>query len=124
MSRLFTETPDQEERLAKLNSSYVCGVRVRGDRREVSVALIDNTTGVEYHRAYHAESYSAALDAALASVTSKPKSTAEIAADSAALADENARLRALVEQLKSSQPTDATAMQEAAPAITRKRSTT
>lgn len=100
MTRVFAETPQQAEQLEKLNSSYVTGVRVRNDTRDCCVTLIDNVTGQEYHHGYHPESHSKALDMALATVAGKPRTAAEVAADAMALADENAKLRELVEQLK------------------------
>lgn len=117
MTRVFAETPQQAERLEKLNSSYVTGIRVRNDIRECCVTLVDNVTGQEYHRGFHPESYSKALDVALETVSGKPRTAAEVAADAVALADENAKLRELVEQLKArgSEPAPA---QEEAPATT------
>lgn len=127
MTRVFTETASQSERLDKLNSSYITGMRVRnGDVRECCVTLIDNVTGKEYHRGYHPESYSKALDAALATVTDKPKTTAEIAAEAVGLADENAKLRELVEQLKARTQEPASMQDEvaAAPSPSRRRAGT
>ena len=117
MTRVFAETPQQAERLENLNSSYVTGVRVRNDIRECCVTLVDNVTGQMYHRGFHPESYSKALDIALETVSNKPRTVAEVAADAVALADENAKLRELVEQLKArgSEPAPA---QEEAPATT------
>lgn len=123
MTRVFAETPSQSERLDKLNSSYITGMRIRNDIRECCVTLIDNVTGNEYHRGYHPESYSKALDAALETVTGKPRTTAEIAADAVALADENAKLRDLVEQLRLRGAEQPAAQEEAAaPSPTRRRS--
>ncbi len=123
MTRVFAETPSQSERLEKLNSSYITGMRIRNDIRECCVTLIDNVTGNEYHRGYHPESYSKALDAALETVTGKPRTTAEIAADAVALADENAKLRDLVEQLRLRGAEQPAAQEEAAaPTPTRRRS--
>lgn len=123
MTRVFAETPSQSERLEKLNSSYITGMRIRNDIRECCVTLIDNVTGNEYHRGYHPESYSRALDAALETVTGKPRTTAEIAADAVALADENAKLRDLVEQLRLRGAEQPAAQEEAAaPSPTRRRS--
>jgi hypothetical protein len=123
MTRVFAETPSQSERLEKLNSSYITGMRIRNDIRECCVTLIDNVTGNEYHRGYHPESYSKALDAALETVTGKPRTTAEIAADAVALADENAKLRDLVEQLRLRGAEQPAAQEEAAaPSPTRRRS--
>lgn len=123
MTRVFAETPSQSERLEKLNSSYITGMRIRNDIRECCVTLIDNVTGNEYHRGYHPESYSKALDVALETVTGKPRTTAEIAADAVALADENAKLRDLVEQLRLRGAEQPAAQEEAAaPSPTRRRS--
>lgn len=123
MTRVFAETPSQSERLEKLNSSYITGMRIRNDIRECCVTLIDNVTGNEYHRGYHPESYSKALDAALETVTGKPRTTAEIAADAVALADENAKLRDLVEQLRLRGAEQPAAQEEAAATSpTRRRS--
>ena len=123
MTRVFAETPSQSERLEKLNSSYITGMRIRNDIRECCVTLIDNVTGNEYHRGYHPESYSKALDAAPETVTGKPRTTAEIAADAVALADENAKLRDLVEQLRLRGAEQPAAQEEAAaPSPTRRRS--
>ena len=114
MTRVFSETAEQAERLEKLNSSYVCGTHVRDNVRQCSVALVDNVSGQRYHVGYHPESYSLALDAALATVSSRPKTTAEVAAQAVELADENAKLRQLVEQLKA-RGAEADAQPEAAP---------
>jgi len=97
MSRLFNETFEQQQRLEALNSSYVCGTVVRGDRRTRCVSLVDNVTKEVYHHGEHPESYGAALDVALQTVSNKPRTTAEIAAEAVKLAEENARLREMVE---------------------------
>jgi len=123
MTRVFSETPQQAERLEKLNSSYLTGIRIRNDIRECCVTLVDNVTGQEYHRGFHPESYSKALDIAIETVTGKPRTTAEIAADAMALADENAKLRDLVEQLRLRGAEQPAAQEEAAaPSPTRRRS--
>lgn len=127
MTRVFTETASQSERLEKLNSSYITGLRVRnGDQRECCVTLIDNVTGAEYHRGYHPESYSKALDAALATVSNKPRTTAEVAAEAIGLADENTRLRELVAELQARTQEPAPMQDEvaAAPSPSRRRAGT
>lgn len=97
MSRLFNETFEQQQRLDALNVSYICGTIVRNDQRMKSVALVDNVTKEVFHRGEHPESYSAALDIALKTVSNKPLTTAEIAAEALKLAAENAKLREMVE---------------------------
>jgi len=97
MSRLFNETFEQQQRLDALNVSYICGTIIRNDQRMKSVALVDNVTKEVFHRGEHPESYSAALDIALKTVSNKPLTTAEIAAEALKLAEENAKLREMVE---------------------------
>ena len=116
MTRVFTETPEQSARLEKLNSSYVCGLHVKDNVRQCSVTLVDAVSGQQYHTGYHPESYSMALDMALNTISARPKTTAEMAAEAMTLSDENARLRQLVEQLKSRESEPAPAQEEPAAA--------
>jgi len=102
MSRLFQETADQQQRLEALNVTYVCGIHIRGEERMRCVTLIDSVSGAEFHRGMHPESYSAALDIALKTVSNKPRTTAEIAAEAVKLAEENAKLREMVEAAQAS----------------------
>ena len=102
MSRLFNETLQQQELLNSLNASYVCGTLIRNQQRMKCVSLIDNVTNEIFHSGQHPESYSDALDIALRTVSKKPRTAAEMAVEAVKLAEENARLREMVEAAQAS----------------------
>lgn len=113
MTRLFYETPEQQERLQKLDSSYATSIVFKGEQRNCCVALVDNVSKQEFHRGLHPESFSKALDIALSTVSARPRTIAEIAADAVSISEENARLRELVEQLKARESEPAPAQEDA-----------
>jgi hypothetical protein len=106
MSRIFMETPEQEAALDALNSSYRTSSEIKDGRAICAIQLIDRVTGSVWHEAT-APSHGEALEIALktAKVGSKPLTTAEVAAQAVALADENAKLREMVEALNAQQAT-------------------
>lgn len=126
MTRIFMETDEQVGRLESLNSSYRTSSEIRDGRVCCFVQLVDNVTGAVWHEAL-GQSHQDALESALntARAGSRPKTTAEIAAESIALSDENAKLRDLVEQLKArgSEPVPAQDESAGAPSVSRRRAT-
>lgn len=119
------ETDEQVARLESLNSSYRTSTEVKDGRQTYLVQLVDLVTGATWHEASgqsHADALATALNSAR--VSSKPKTTAEAAAEAMALADENAKLRELVEQLKLRGAVQPEAQEEAAAPSTRRKSGT
>jgi hypothetical protein len=127
MSRIFKESQAQDAALERLNSSYRTSTQIKDGRPVHSVMLVDNVTGMPWHEsigATHADALANAI--ATAQPGSKPKTAAEMAADAIALADENAKLRALVETLKARESEPAPVQEEsvATPAMSRRRAGT
>lgn len=124
MTRIFRETDSQVAMLESLNSSYRTSSENKDGRIVACVTLVDNVTKEAWHEAT-GQSHADALERALATARpgEKPKTPAEIAAESIALADENAKLRELVDQLKAQRSESAPPQEDpAAPATTRRRS--
>ena len=127
MSRIFKESQAQDAALERLNSSYRTSTELRDGRPIASVMLIDNVTGSPWHEAIgttHADALANAI--ATAQPGAKPKTAAEMAASAIALADENAKLRELVETLKARESEPAPVQEESAavPAMSRRRAGT
>lgn len=98
------ETPEQEAALDALNSSYRTSSEIKDGRAICVIHLIDKVTGNVWHEST-ASSHADALEIAIktAKVGNKPLTTAEVAAQAVALADENAKLREMVEALNAQQ---------------------
>lgn len=98
------ETPEQEAALESLNSSYRTSSEIKDGRAICCIQLIDKVTGNVWHESI-APSHAEALEIALrtAKVGNKPLTTAEVAARAVAMADENAKLREMVEALQAQQ---------------------
>lgn len=106
MSSLTRATPEQWDQLNALGSTYLVNAMMRGPIQVYVVDLIDQKTQNPWHSG-EGSSPQEALQNAIktAKGSSRPKTAAEIAADAASLADENAKLREMVEALQATQAT-------------------
>ena len=101
MSYSLQPSEEQYRKLDELDSSFHISSEIKNNTLHISCTLFDRATKKPWHSA-SASDASEAFQIALntASRGSKPKTVSDIAAEAVALADENAKLRELVDQLK------------------------
>ena len=106
MSSLTRATQEQWDQLNALGSTYLVNAMMRGPLQVYIVDLIDQKTQTPWHSGEGATPQDALKNAiATANVAIRPKTAAELAKDTIALADENAKLREMVEALQATQAT-------------------
>ncbi len=109
MSQNLVQVKDEQaEYLESIGSSFRFSIETRNNDTKRVCELIDTATEQPWNKTLGddwQETFDRCIETSRSKVTSKPKTAAEIAQDAMALAEENTRLREMVEALQSTPAT-------------------